>query len=62
LGVFVMANTVFGVSIASAPFRHDLSWPVRISGASCHRQYGFSTLFVISGTLFRALSADRVDF
>jgi len=67
-----MANTVFGVSIASgfsarfviasAPFRHDLSWPVRISGAPCHRQYGFPTLFVISGTLFRVLSADRVDF
>ena len=93
LGVFVIANTVFGVSIASvlfgtfcyrqcafrhvllspvcfsahfviasAPFRHDLSWPVRISGAPCHRQYGFSMLFVISGTLFRVLSADRVDF
>ncbi len=27
--------------IASAPFRHDLSWPVRISGAPCHRQYVF---------------------
>jgi hypothetical protein len=67
-----MANTIFGVSIAGVlfgtfcyrqrAFRHDSSWPVRISGAPCHRQYGFSTLFVISGTLFRVLSADRVDF
>ncbi|MEF2717160.1 MAG: hypothetical protein U0N34_06275, partial [Oscillospiraceae bacterium] len=74
LGVFVIGNTLFRrclpspvcfsarFVIASAPFRHDSSWPVRISGAPCHRQYGFSTLFVISGTLFRVLSADRVDF
>jgi hypothetical protein len=74
LGVFVIANTVFRrclpspmhfparFVIASAPFRHYLSWPVRISGAPCHRQYAFPTLFVISGTLFRALSADSVDF
>lgn len=51
LGVFVIANTVFGVSIASVlfgtfcyrqrTFRHYLSWPVRISGAPCHRQYAF---------------------
>ena len=72
LGVFVIANTVLAFPspvcfsarfvIACAPFRHDSSWPVRISGAPCHRQYAFPTLFVISGTLFRVLSADSVDF
>jgi hypothetical protein len=72
LGVFVIANTVLAFLspvcfsarfvIASTPFRHDLSWPVRISGAPCHRQYAFPTLFVISGILFRVLSADSVDF
>jgi len=83
LGVFVIANTVFGVSIASVlfgtfcyrqcAFRHVLLSPAHLFGTICHGRYVFpvllaivnmffSTLFVISGTLFRALSADRVDF
>jgi hypothetical protein len=54
-------------------FRHVLLSPAHLFGTICHGRYVFpvllaivnmffSTLFVISGTLFRALSADRVDF
>ena len=42
LGVFVMANTVFGVSIAGVPF-----------GTFCYRQRTFSARFVMAGTYFR---------
>ena len=42
LGVFVIANTVFGVSIASVLF-----------GTFCYRQRTFSARFVMAGTYFR---------
>ena len=42
LGVFVIANTFFGVSIASVLF-----------GTFCYRQRTFSARFVMAGTYFR---------
>jgi len=72
LGVFVIANTVFGVSIASVLFgtfcyrQRTFSARFVMAGTyfrcSLSSSICFSTLFVISGTLFRVLSADRVDF
>jgi hypothetical protein len=63
LGVFVMANTVFGVSIASVlfgtfcylqrAFRHDLLSPAHLFGTICHGRYVFPVLLVIVNMGFR---------
>ena len=63
LGIFVMANTVFGVSIASVPFgtfcylqcafRHVLLSPAHLFGTICHGRYVFPVLLAIVNMLFR---------
>ena len=51
LGVFVIANTVFGVSIASVLF-----------GTFCYRQRTFSARFVMAGTYFRCSLSSSICF
>ena len=63
LGVFVIANTVFGVSIASVlfgtfcyrqcAFRHILLSPAHLFGTICHGRYVFPVLLVIVNMAFR---------